>query len=237
MKYNCLVVDDEPIAQQILENYIAQVETLRLVAKCSNAIEALQTLHQEKIDILFLDIKMPSLSGLDMLKTLSVPPYTILTTAYSEFGAESYEYNISDYLLKPFSFERFLKAINKILTQKNYFIHDPKQEETSEQIDFLFFKADKKIHKLYIKDIVFFEGSGNYVKIHTTDKSPLMILEKLTDLEEKLPKTIFLRVHKSYIVNIAHILMIEGNIVKVHQKEIPVSITYKPALEKLLNKF
>jgi response regulator of citrate/malate metabolism len=132
MKFNCLIVDDEPIAQQILEQYIAQIEALHLIEKCSNAFEALNVLHKEQIDILFLDIKMPSLSGLDMLKTLQNPPKVILTTAFSEYAVESYEYGIIDYLLKPIAFKRFLKSVNKILI--------PKSEELS--IGGLYTKAE-----------------------------------------------------------------------------------------------
>jgi DNA-binding LytR/AlgR family response regulator len=232
IKLNCLVVDDEPIAQQILENYILQIEALQLVGKCNNAFEALNTLHRERIDVLFLDIKMPSLSGLDMLKSLQNPPKVILTTAFSEFGVESYEYNITDYLLKPIPFERFLKAINKILIPQNLaFPHEKTIEKTTYGDEFIFFKSDKKIYKFYFKEILFFEGSGNYVKVHTEKIQPLMILEKLSDLEEKLPKNQFLRVHKSFIINLTQIRQLEGNMIKLSNKEIPVSGSYRQSLE------
>lgn len=235
MKYSCLVVDDEPIAQQILENYISQIDSLQLVAKCNNAFEALNVLHQEPIDILFLDIKMPSLSGLDMLKTLQNPPTVILTTAFSEFGVESYDYGVSDYLLKPISFERFLKAIHKILIPKNsdFLKVNPEVKQMPEST-FIFFKADKKIHKYYFSDILFFEGSGNYIKIHSNHEKPLMVLDKLTDIQGKLPQKQFIRVHKSYIINISHIQKIEGNMLTIKDKVIPVSLTFKQNLEEVL---
>jgi DNA-binding LytR/AlgR family response regulator len=235
MKFNCLIVDDEPIAQQILEKYILQIESLHLVSKANNAFEALNRLHQEKIDILFLDIKMPSLSGLDMLKTLQNPPKVILTTAFSEFGVESYEYGIIDYLLKPIAFERFLKAVNKILMPKNEDLSTGRIENTA-KIDptFIFFKADKKIHKYYFADILFIEGSGNYVKIHTQHEKPIMVLDKLTELQGKLPTKQFIRVHKSFIVNISHIQKIEGNMINIKDKVIPISATFKPNLEGLI---
>jgi DNA-binding LytR/AlgR family response regulator len=237
MKLHCLVVDDEPIAQQILEKYIAQIEALQLVGKANNAFEALNILHREKIDVLFLDIKMPSLSGLEMLKTLQNPPKVILTTAFSEFAVESYEYGITDYLLKPISFERFLKAVNKILMPKNLdFPLEIVQEKPTSKNEFIFFKADKKIHKFYFKDILFIEGSGNYVKIHTENATPLMVLEKLSDLEEKLPQNQFMRVHKSFIVNISHIKQIEGNMLKIKGKTVTISQSYKSNLEEYLNK-
>lgn len=235
MKFDCLIVDDEPIAQQILENYILQIEALHLVDKCSNAFEALNILHREKIDVLFLDIKMPSLSGLDMLKTLQNPPKVILTTAFSEFGVESYEYGISDYLLKPIAFERFLKAVNKILMFNNQELSKGGVENRVEiEPAFIFFKADKKIHKYHFADILFIEGSGNYVKIHTQNEKPLMVLDKLTELQDKLPEKQFIRVHKSFIVNFSHIQKIEGNMINLKDKVIPISATFKPNLEGLI---
>ncbi|MFO0356311.1 MAG: LytR/AlgR family response regulator transcription factor [Sphingobacteriaceae bacterium] len=234
MKFNCLIVDDEPIAQQILEKYISQIDALQLVGKCSNAFEALNILHREKIDVLFLDIKMPSLTGLDLLKTLQNPPKVILTTAFSEFGAESYEYGITDYLLKPIPFERFLKAVNKILIAQYTPLATTQTEEKAEEPTFMFFKADKKIHKYYFTDILFVEGSGNYVKIHTLNEKPLMVLDKLTELQDKLPKKQFIRVHKSFIINVSHIQKIEGNMIKIEDKVIPISATFKPNLEGLI---
>ena len=234
MKFNCLIVDDEPIAQQILEKYISQIDALQLVGNASNAFEALNILHREKIDVLFLDIKMPSLTGLDMVKTLQNPPKVILTTAFSEFGVESYEYGITDYLLKPIPFERFLKAVNKILMPKNMPLATTQTEAKAEVPTFIFFKADKKIHKFYFKGILFIEGSGNYVKIHTLNEKPLMVLDKLTELQDKLPKKQFIRVHKSFIINVSHIQKIEGNMIKIEDKVIPISATFKPNLEGLI---
>lgn len=234
MKLNCLIVDDEPIAQQILESYISQIDALILVGNCSNAFEALNVLHREKIDVLFLDIKMPSLTGLDMLKTLQNPPKVILTTAFSEFGVESYEYGITDYLLKPIPFERFLKAVNKFLMPQNMPLATTQTDAIAEEPTFIFFKADKKIHKFYFKDILFIEGSGNYVKIHTLNEKPLMVLDKLTELQDKLPKKQFIRVHKSFIINVSNIQKIERNMIKIGDKVIPISATFKPNLEGLI---
>ena len=235
MKFNCLIVDDEPIAQEILEKYISQIDVLNLVGKCGNAFEALNVLHKEPIDILFLDIKMPSLSGLDMLKTLQNPPNVILTTAFSEFGVESYEYGITDYLLKPISFERFLKAVNKLVIPQNSKLTLTQLEEKIVEPTFIFFKADKKIHKCYFSDIVFIEGSGNYVKIHSQHEKPLMVLDKLTDLQNKLPQKQFIRVHKSFIINVLHIQKIEGNMIKIEDKVIPISATFRQKLDGLIN--
>jgi len=235
MKKRCLIVDDEPIAQQILKQHIQRIDALDLVGIANNAFEALNILHQEKIDVLFLDIKMPSMSGLEMLKTLQNRPNVILTTAFSEFGVESYEYGVMDYLLKPISFERFLKAINKILIPKD--LNNPTtgyDQNESIESDFIFFKADKKIHKFYFKDILFLEGSGNYVKIHSEHTKPLMVLDKLRDLLKKLPEQQFFRVHKSYIVNVKKITQVEGNRIFFQEKTVPISASYKQKFERYI---
>jgi DNA-binding LytR/AlgR family response regulator len=179
---------------------------------------------------------MPSLSGLEMLKTLHNPPKVILTTAFSEFGVESYEYGIVDYLLKPIPFERFLKAVNKIVMPKNSdFVKEQAEVKPSPESTFIFFKADKKIHKYYFADILFIEGSGNYVKIHTPNEKPLMVLDKLTELQDKLPRNKFLRVHKSFIVNVEHIEKVEGNMLTIKEKVIPISATFRQDLDGLIN--
>ena len=237
MKYQCLIVDDEPVAQQILEKYINQIEALHLIAKCSNAFEAMNILHQEKVDILFLDIKMPSLSGIEMLKTIQNQPKVILTTAFSEFAVESYEYGVIDYLLKPIAFERFLKTVNKILLPQNIDFNNGKAEEKlTIQPTFIFFKANKKIFKYYLVDILFIEGSGNYIKVHTQNDKPLMVLDKLTDLLEKLPPRQFLRVHNSFIINISHIIKIEGNVLFIRDREIPISNTFRKDLDEVIQR-
>lgn len=228
---NCIIVEDEPIAQEILEKYILQIKSLHLIATCSNAFEAISILHKQKIDLMFLDIKMPLLSGMDMLKTLDNPPHIILTTAFSEFAVESYEYNINDYLLKPISFERFLKSVNKLIfpDKINNFAID-KDEKRDRKKQFIFFKSDKKIYKFYHSEILCFEGYGNYVKIHVHKQNSILILDKLTHLEEILSSNDFLRVHKSYIVNLLHVKVIEGNMLKVGKQNVPISLTYKDKL-------
>jgi len=226
MKYNCLIVDDEPIAQDILENYILKVDSLQLISKCDNAIEALQVLQTQKIDILFLDINMPSLSGIEMLKILDNPPNTILTTAYSEYAIKAYELNVKDYLMKPFSFERFLKAIHKI-TSTNQNTNIPENILENNSSDFIFFKSDKTIYKYYYKDITHFEGYGNYTKVHSLHKKTILISEKLNILENKLSPSGFVRVHKSFIVNLSHINEIIGNKISVNLSQIPIGVSYK----------
>ena len=225
MKLQCLIVDDEPIAQEILESYILKVDFLELVSKCNNALEAMQILHSQTIDILFLDIKMPTLSGLEMLKTLQNQPNVILTTAYSEYALKSYEFNVKDYLLKPIAFERFLKAVNKIAYSetdltKNIF-------DANSLKKFIFFKADKKVYKFYFNEILFFEGFGNYVKVHSLSKKTILVLDKLSNLEKNLKSNGFIRVHKSYIINISFVKEISGNRIIINNTEIPIGESYK----------
>ena len=230
MKKTCIIVDDEPIAQQILEQYIQKVDALDLVGISSNAIDALDVLHKEKIDVMFLDIKMPSMTGLELLKTLQHPPKVILTTAFAEFGVESYEYGVVDYLLKPISFDRFLKAVNRLLIPLAKPVEEWEEQTNASEV--IFFKADKKIHKFYLKDILFIEGSGNYIKVFSAAEKPLMVLDKLSSIIEKLPPKDFCRVHKSFIVNTRNIKQIEGNRVKLGDHQVPISATYKQSFEQ-----
>ena len=153
MKIKCIIIDDEPLAQRVLEKYISSLPSLELVKKCDNALEAMSFLHHNNIDIMFLDIKMPELTGIDMLKTLANPPAVIMTTAYSEYALEGYEYSVIDYLLKPFSFERFLKAVNKVISKQS--VNLLKEEHNDEVIvdDFIFIRADKIDHKIMYSDI------------------------------------------------------------------------------------
>lgn len=227
MKLKCLVVDDEPIAQEILINFIQQVDFLELSHTANNALEALKILHKTKIDLLFLDIKMPVLSGLDMLKSLDNTPAVILTTAFSEYALESYDFGVKDYLLKPISFERFLKAVNKVVLENESKTDPQNIENTSSEQTFMFFKADKKFFRFYFEEILFFEGYGNYVKVHTADKQPILVLDKLSDLEKKLSPNNFIRTHKSFIINLLHVKEIEGNRIFINQNEIPIGASYR----------
>jgi len=224
MKLNCLIVDDEPIAQDILHSYILKVEHLHFIAKCNNALEAIQILQTEKIDIVFLDINMPILSGLEMLNSLQHYPNIILTTAYSEYAVKSYELGVTDYLLKPISFERFFMAINKITNSENE--HSKNKLEISNNT-FMFFKANKKVYKYYYNEIAYFEGCGNYVKVHSLTKKTIIVLDKLSTLENKLDSKGFIRVHKSYLINISLVDEISGNMIKIKEQEITIGQSYK----------
>lgn len=228
-----LIIDDEPIAHRIIEKYCEDLPHLEKSGNCYNAFEAMQILNECAIDLIFLDINMPKLSGFDFLKTISNPPKIIVTTAYKEFALEGYELNISDYLLKPFSFDRFVKAINKttsnLITQKN----KPEKASNSEtETQSLFIKGDKKYHQIYFKEILYIEAYGHYCKIHLVDQ---MILsnEKISSYEKLLPKTNFIRCHKSFIISKNKIKEIEGNRITISSYKIPIGQTYKAKINNL----
>ena len=230
MKLKCLIVDDEILAQDVVEKYVASIPTLNLVGKCDNAIEAISFLHNNPVDILFLDLNMPELSGLDMLKTLANPPKVILTTAYTEYALESYEYGVVDYLLKPIKFERFIKAINKVVeqfeeTKKVVEEQQPKQPPT------IFIKEDQVTFQINLADILFVEAYGNYLKVHTSEKV-FVTRDTMHDMVDKLPDDLFLRVHKSYIVALSKISSISGNRVYIDRMEIPIGEMYKMVLKQ-----
>lgn len=229
---NCVIVDDEPIARAIIANYIQQVPDLTLVKECKDAFEAMEALEEGNVDILFLDINMPKLSGLGMLRSLKNPPDVIITTAYSEFALEGFELSVVDYLLKPFSFERFVQAIRK--TSKT--IQPVIISETNDKpVDYLFVKADQKLIRVVLNDIQFVEAYGNYVKIHLA-KAKIISKQTLTQFEQELPVNAFIRIHKSYVVPFAGIDYLEGNQVAVAGKHLPVGKVYKNILVEKLSK-
>ncbi len=200
MEIKCLIGDDEVLAQDVIENYISHIPTLQLVGKCDSAVEAISFLHNKQVDLLFLDLNMPELSGLDMLKTLTNPPKVILTTAYSEYALESYEYGVVDYLLKPIKLERFIKAVNKVVEQ---FHESDSSDNTSPDAkgQTIFVKEDQVTYQLDLNDILFVEAYGNYLKIHCFDKT-YVTRETMHDMEDKLSVEKFMRIHKSYIISL-----------------------------------
>ncbi|UCE20548.1 MAG: response regulator transcription factor [Gemmatimonadota bacterium] len=232
----CMIVDDEPLARRVIEKHMAVLPSLKLVKECSNAMAAAAYLHEHPVDVMFLDIKMPELTGLDFLKTLSDPPLVILTTAYSEFALEGYEYSVVDYLLKPISFERFLKAVNKVserVEQKK----DLQEERNSEVHDgFIFLRADKIEHKVMFSEIRYIEGCGNFVKVYTANKM-IMVSETMSNIQERLPENLFIRVHKSYVVSITRMDCIESNMIRIGEKVIPIGKTYKREVERAISKY
>lgn len=225
----CIIVDDEPLAQEVLENYVSRVGEMQLIKSCSNALEAFQALHNERVDLLFLDIQMPVIDGLSFLKSLKNPPAVILTTAYPNHAIEGFELDVVDYLLKPISFERFLKAVNKVIEMRKAISNG------EAMADYMFVKVDSKLVKVNFNEIVYIEGMKDYLKIFVKER-PLVVHQTMKKIEDLLPRNKFIRVHKSYIVSIGAVNSIVGNFVEINGKEIPIGANYKDQLIKLVFK-
>ncbi len=229
-----LIIDDEPIAHRIIEKYCENLPHLEKKGNCYNALEAIQFLNENVVDLIFLDINMPKLSGFDFLKTIINPPKIIVTTAYKEFALEGYELNISDYLLKPFSFERFVKAINKTiaLTENTKSSSILSNIETEPNTTSFFLKGDKKHHQIHFEDLLFIEAYGHYTKVYL--KNDMIVTnQKISDFDNLLSKSDFIRTHKSFIVAKDKINQIEGNRILINQHKIPIGQTYKENVNRL----
>lgn len=224
IQYQCLVIEDEPLAQNVLKKYIGDHPSLELADVCAGALEAQQVMLRKSIHIIFLDINLPQLSGINFLKTLSHRPLVIFTTAYPEFAVEGFELDAVDYLLKPFSYERFLKAVNKALEKLKIIENGISNADNAEE--FIFLKADKKVYKIDLKEIIYLEALDDYVKV-VTEQNQFLVSNTLKNLQAELPATQFIRVHKSYIIAKSKIIFFEGNYVKVATKEIPIGASYR----------
>ena len=230
-----IIVDDEPLALDVLETYIAQLPELELVARCENALEAREVLKEHDVDLLFLDINMPQLTGIDFLKTLSVKQNFIFTTAHPYYAVEGFELNAIDYMMKPISLERFMKAVNKVIDMQVGETSAPEKKKEN----FIFVKADKKLIKVNFDDILYIEGLKDYVIIRQKE-GRVITLHTMKSLEAKLPDHIFKRIHRSYIVNIGAIDAIVGNMIELKEKSqvkhIPIGKNYREELLKVINK-
>jgi DNA-binding LytR/AlgR family response regulator len=226
MKY--CIIDDEPIAHRIIEGYCENLSYLEKIGNCYDVFEAMQLMKNNEVDLIFLDINMPKLSGFDLLKTMQQFPKVIVTSAHKEFALEGYELNVSDYLLKPFSFERFIKAMNKVMDYQNT-TSTPIVENN--KLSF-FLKGDKKTHQIHTDDILFIEAYGNYSKVFLAEEM-IVSHEKISSLEELLPAADFLRVHKSFIIATNKIKLIEGNRITIRGYFVPIGQTYKHNLKQL----
>jgi DNA-binding LytR/AlgR family response regulator len=231
---NVLIVDDEPLALDVLETYIGQMPELRLVNRCSNAMEANDALKNSDVDLMFLDIQMPQLTGIDFVKTLTKPPMVVFTTAFPNYAIQGFDLNALDYLLKPISLERFMKAVNKALEQA-----DHHRDQAAENQDFFFVKADKKLVKVNFEEIVFIEGLKDYVIIRLIN-GRVITLQTMKSLEDRLPKARFKRIHRSYIVAMDKISAIEGNMIEVMEKDkpklLPIGKNYRDELLDLIER-
>ena len=229
-----LIIDDEHMAHDIIKGYCDMLPHMQLMKHCYDALEALDYLRENRVDLLFLDLNMPKLKGFDFLKTVSNPPKVIVTTAYKEHALEGYELEITDYLLKPFSFERFLKAVNKAVLVNEHIFSQLKDEPnvTSEHI---FLYSDKKYIQVKLEDIQYLEAAGNYVKV-VLKSSNILVREKISDMLAKLSSADFIQVHKSFIVAKACIDSVEGNRIMISEQSIPIGQLYKANVVALLNR-
>jgi two-component system LytT family response regulator len=238
LKLNCVIIEDEPLARNLLTDYVKKVPTLNLLKAFSNPLEALEALRVLSVDILFLDVQMPEITGITLLKVLKKRPLVVLTTAYSEYALEGYELDVADYLLKPITFERFLKSVDKITQRLESEapviapVHQNKQEPTS---PFVFVKDGTKLVKVWLDEIRYVEGLKDYVTIHTKDQK-ITTLQRMKALEEQLPADQFIRIHNSFIVALAAIDVIQKNEVLIGTITIPVGDTYRKAFKEFIDK-
>ncbi len=230
LKY--IIIDDEPLAHEIIEEFCSMLPHVQLEKNCYNAMEAMQFLNENTVDFMFLDINMPKLRGLDFLKTLTNQPKTIITTAYKEHALEGFELNVVDYILKPFSFDRLVKAVNKVSDAKAPKAVIKEVSITTDSSTRFFVKGDKKHHQIDLNDLLYIEAYGNYTKLFLKDEM-IVSHEKISDYDELLPADNFLRVHKSFIVAIDKIKFIEGNRILINDHKIPIGQTYKSSINKL----
>lgn len=234
---NCIAVDDEPPALQVIEKYINAIPALHLESTCGNAVDALELLQNGSIDLLFLDIQMPYILGTDFMRTLTNPPKVIFTTAYREFAVEGFELDAVDYLLKPISFERFLKAVNKVMktsfkvTDNNGLIQP---QPNNPQNPFINLRADRKNIKIPLDDILYIESLKDYIKVVTTTKN-IISKQSISSLEEMLPASNFLRIHRSFIIAVNKIESFTSDTIEIAKHELPISRMYRHEVEKLLN--
>jgi len=234
MAVRCLIIDDEPLAVEVIQNHLEKMGGLEVVGTCHRAAEAFEMIRNKRIDLLFLDIQMPGLTGIEFLRTLRHAPRVILTTAYKEYALEGYELDIVDYLMKPISFDRFVKAVNK------YFEMMPRDFEVQPGTSasacdgYVYIRAGKKIHKILLKDILYIESFKDYVNIHATDRS-ITARQTLTSIENTLPEDRFMRLHRSYVVSIDHITGFTSTTVDINGKELPIGRNYKQQVFKQLN--
>jgi DNA-binding LytR/AlgR family response regulator len=235
MKIKCVIIDDEPIARDIIRDYILKINELEIIAEFNKPVEAITFLNENKTDLLFLDINMPEINGIHFAKSLSNPPAIIFTTAYREFAANGFELQAVDYLVKPIPFERFLKAVN------HYFkLHCKSTEMSTAEIrerpeeEFILLKDNKKTHKVYLNDIKYIESDGDYIRFYLQNRK-LMIRGSLSSMEVTLPPALFLRIHNSYIINLKKINAVTLYSVEVEGTELPISRSHKERVLKILN--
>ncbi len=240
MKLNCVIVDDEPLALDVLSSYIEKIDDLTLVARLENAIEAFNILTRGQVDVLFLDIQMPKLTGLDLLRNIKHPPKVIFTTAYREYALEGYELDVVDYLLKPISFDRFLRSINKVYqtqpaTQHAFNLPTPPTHlPPTYSESFIYLKADKKMVKIPLNQILYIESLKDYIRVKTTTKT-VTAYQRISHMESKLPDNQFIRIHRSYIIALNKIDAYSSTTVEISGIELPIGRNYRNLAIKAIN--
>lgn len=236
MKTKCLIVDDEPLARELIRGHVEKLENFEIVAECSDAMKALNVLREKQVDLVFMDIQMPQITGIEFLKTLKHPPKVIITTAYREFALEGFELDVVDYLLKPITFERFLKSVNKYyqMNQEEVQVITGNSGDKASDESFIYVKENKKVVKVYLSEIKYIEGLSEYVQVYT-DKRKIITKTSMAQMEEKLPGESFLRIHKSFIVSLNKIEAFTANTIEIQGKELPIGRSFKNAVISALN--
>ena len=236
MKIKCLVIDDEPLARDLMRSHIEKLENFEIVAECGDAMKALQALRNHPVELMFMDIQMPQITGIEFLKTLKHPPKVIITTAYREYALDGFELDVVDYLLKPITFNRFLKAVNKYyqLTQEEKKNAAPAAIANQPEDAFIYVKENKKVIKLHLNEILYVEGLSEYVQIYTENRK-IITKTSMTHMEEKLPQADFMRIHKSFIVSLSKIEAFTSNSIEVPGKELPIGRSYKNSVLEALH--
>ncbi|MCU4163114.1 LytR/AlgR family response regulator transcription factor [Carboxylicivirga caseinilyticus] len=235
-KIKCLIVDDEELAIDVLKEYVSRIDYLELTGSCRNALEAMTFLNENKVDLIFLDIQMPGLTGLQLLKNITNRPEVIMTTAYSEYALEGFELQVLDYLIKPIPFDRFIKAINRFLKlrQPNMTLTEKSQTDSYNDT-FIFVKSDKMMIKVLLREITYVESLRNYVAIHLTNGKMVKTMNTISNIEDKLPETHFLRVHRSFIIAIDKIDSFMSGSFKINSEIIPIGRQYKELVKRILD--
>lgn len=235
MKTNCLIIDDEPLARDLIRSHIEKLENFEIIGECGDAMKAMQELREKQVDLMFLDIQMPQITGIEFLRALRKPPKVVITTAFREYALDSFELDVVDYLLKPITFERFLKSINKYYQIAQEELHQPAPAEENGQLKetFIYVKENKRVIKLHLTEILYVEGLSEYVQIFT-QKNKIITKTSMTNLQQKLPAGSFLRIHKSYIVSIPKIEAFTAHTIEIKGKELPIGRSYKNSVLEAL---
>lgn len=229
----CIIVDDEPVARSVLRKHLSAIESIKLVAECKNAVEAFNIINQGNIDLIFLDINMPSISGLSFAKSINSDIKVIFTTAYREYAVDGFDLKAVDYLLKPISFERLLQAFNKYMDENRKAGRQGDQYTGNDISDHFFVRSDRKMIKVCFSDILFVESIGDYVKIHLPHKS-IVTRETISSIEDNLPRNAFMRTHRSFLVSVSRIESFTSEYIEIGKKQVPVSRTYKDTVLQIL---